>query len=215
MNELFDAIKAGDAAKVAALLDADFSLLGAKQNNVSAILFALYHGKRGLARLFVDRGAELSFAEAAAMGDLARVRELLDADPSLLDRRSDDGFPPVGLAIFFGQPETARFLIERGADVNAAADNPMRVAPLHAAAGVRDRESMRLLLERGADPNAKQQMDYRPIHGVAARGDIEMAELLFAHGAERDVRGSDQKTPADVAREHDQHDFARWIESLS
>jgi len=46
---------------------------------------------------------------------------MLREEPSLLDRQSPDGYPPVGLAIFFHHPEIARFLIEQGADVSAHA----------------------------------------------------------------------------------------------
>ena len=100
------------------------------------------------------------------------VKEMLAEDPQLLHSRTPDGFPAAGLAIFFRHGELARWLIEQGADVNAAADNAMKVAPVHAAAAACDRETMALLLARGADPNAKQQVDYTPLHGAASRGDI-------------------------------------------
>jgi ankyrin repeat protein len=214
MNDpYFDAIKSGDAAMVTRLLDADATLLSARSGNVSAVLLALYYGHAAIARLLVDRGAVLSFAEACAMGDERRAMELLADDATLLDRRSDDGFPPLGLAIFFRQPALARTLIERGADVNAAAENAQRVAPLHAAAAVQDRDTARLLLERGADPNARQQGDYTPLHGAASRGDVELGELLLRHGADRDARGSDGKSAADVARDRGHAPFAEWVES--
>jgi ankyrin repeat protein len=212
MSELTDAIKAGDAAKVSALLESNPALLREKENGVTPVLLALYHGKNEIAQQLAA-GAELTFAEACAVGNLERVRTLLDQSPELLDQRSDDGYPPVGLAIFFRQPAVARFLIERGADVNAAATNAQKVAPLHAAAATCDRETAALLLARGADPNAKQQVDYTPLHGAASRGDIEFAKLLLAHGAEREPKASDGMTPADVARKYGHPDFAEWIES--
>lgn len=183
----------------------------AMSENVTPILMALYQGKPEEARLLAERASQLTFGEAAALGDLERVRTLLADDPSLLDSRTADGYPPLGLAIFFRQPHVARFLIEQGADVNAAADNPQRVAPLHAAAAVQDRESMALLLARGADPNAKQQLDYTPLHGAASRGDVDMAKLLLAHGAHRDAKGTDGMTPADIARKYG---HPEWVESL-
>ncbi|MBV8519194.1 MAG: ankyrin repeat domain-containing protein [Acidobacteria bacterium] len=211
MSVLTDAMKTGDAAAVARLLDADPSLLQSAENGVTPILFACYIGKPELARLFTKRGARLTFAEACALGEEGEVERQLDADPSLLHSPSADGFPPLGLAIFFRHPALARLLIERGADVNAAAENAQRVAPLHAAAAVRDRETMQLLLERGADPNARQQLDYTPLHGAASRGDTELAELLLTHGADRDARAADGMTPADVARKYGQDAFAEWL----
>ncbi len=211
MSELTDAIKAGDATKVESLIEENPALLRENVNGATPVLFAVYQGQNDIARLLASRG-ELSFGEACALGDADRVRSLLAADPSLLRSRTADGFPAASLAIFFRHSELARWLIEQGADVNAAAENPQRVAPLHAAAAVRDRETVALLLERGADPNAKQQMDYTPLHGAASRGDIEMGELLLANGAQRDARASDGMTPADVARKYGQDAFAEWIE---
>ncbi|HWS72389.1 MAG TPA: ankyrin repeat domain-containing protein, partial [Thermoanaerobaculia bacterium] len=136
----------------------------------------------------------------------------LDADPSLLAAFSEDGFPPLGLAIFFRHPELARMLIERGADVSAHARNAQKVAPLHAAVAVADRETIALLLARGADPNARQQNDLAPLHGSAGRGDVDSAKLLLAAGADRHAKSSDGKTAADYARERGFPDFAAWLE---
>lgn len=215
MSEIIEAVKRGDLATVRDLLDAEPELLEASENGVSAIMLALYHGKPEVAPLFLERGRKLTFHEACAMGDAAQVKQLLEADPSLLNSRSPDGFPAVGLPIFFRQPETARYLIEKGADVNAAAENPTRVAPVHAAAAVRDRETLRMLLERGADANAKQQRDYTPLHTAASRGDIAMAQLLLSFGADPKAVGSDGQSPADVAASHDQPAFAEWISTVT
>jgi len=215
MSELFDAIKAGDATKVALLLDADPSLLGATENDVTPILAAIYHGKPEIARLLVERGAPVSFAEACALGDSERAKSMLAANPSVLHSRTADGFSGFGMAIFFRHPELARDLVELGADVNEAAENAQRVAPAHAAAAVCDHETMRLILERGADPNARQQMDYTPLHGAASRGDVEMAKILLAHGADRHAKASDGMSPSDVARKYGHAQFADWLDAYA
>lgn len=215
MSDFLDAIKSGDAARAGAMLDADPKLLHRSENGVTPLLTAIYHGKSDIARMLVERGAPLSFGEACAIGDEARVHAMLAEDRSLLDARTADGFPPVGMAIFFGHGALARWLIEQGADVNAAATNAQRVAPLHAAAAVCDRETLRALLARGADPNARQQMDYAPLHGAASRGDIEAAQLLLAHGADPDARGSDGMSVADLARKYGQAAFGEWWEMRS
>ena len=214
MSELTDAIKAGDAERVAALAAGDATLLGALENDVTPLLLAIYYGRRDIAALLVERGAPVSFGEACALGDTARVKEMLGTDPSLLRSRSADGFPVLGLAIFFGHGALARWLIEQGADVSAAATNAMRVAPVHAAVAMGDRETMRVLLERGADPNARQQVDYTPLHDAAGRGDIEMAKLLLAHGAQRDAMAADGMTPAALARKHEKPEFVEWFEGV-
>jgi ankyrin repeat protein len=208
LQELLEAIRKGDAARVAELLDADPSLLDGP-----GLMQSLYRNRNDLVQLFLDRGHALTFYEAAALGDLSRMRALLDADPSLLDAFGEDGFNALGLAIFFRHPEVARLLIDRGADVVAPARNAMKVAPVHAAATQGDVEMMQLLLERGADPNARQQMDYTPLHSSANRGDAETARLLVSRGADARAKTSDGKTPADVARERGFHELASWLDN--
>ena len=203
-DELFHAIRDNDAAAVAALLDEDPSLLGTTSHDITPILFAVYHGHPELVQLFTDRGAQLSPAELAAMGD----RRALDGD---LDTYSKDGFPLLGLAIFFRHPDLAREMIERGADVNARARNQAGVMPVHAAATVRDHNTMRLLLDRGADVNARQQLGYTPLHSVASNGDAALADFLLSRGADPAAKSDDGKTPADVATERGHAELAQKL----
>jgi ankyrin repeat protein len=210
-DELTQAIQKGEAKQVAALLDENRSLLQFKSGKISAILLAVYHGHPEIAQLFVDRGVEQTFGEACALGDQGRALQLLKKDPSLLQSYSEDGYPAVGLAIFFRHPDLARELIERGADVNAAARNPQRVAPVHAAVTVGDHATTKLLLQRGANPNARQEQGFTALHGAAAHGDIEMAKLLIAHRADPHARTDDGKSAADVAEKYSQPAFAEWF----
>lgn len=212
MSELLDAIKAGDGARIDTLIEQDPSLLTRAENDVTPVLLAVYHGQREIARHLVQLGAPLSFPEACAIGESARVKTMFEADPTLLHTKSADGFPAIGLAIFFGHGGLAQWMIDNGADVNAIATNAARVAPVHAAAAVSDRETMRMLLERGANPNAKQQNDVTPLHGAASRGDVEMATLLLAHGAEPGARTTDGLTPVEMARKYGKTEFADWME---
>jgi ankyrin repeat protein len=209
-DELIEAIQKGDAARVSALIDEDRALPNAKSGNITAVLLALYHGYPEIAQLLVKRGARVSFPEAIALGDAGALK-LLDRDPSLMNSFSEDGFPAMGLAVFFRHPELARALIERGADVDAAAKNPQRVAAVHAAATVRDHETMRLLLERGADPNARQQMGFTPFHSAASRGDVTMAKLLMEFGADPRARTEEGRNAIDIAEKYGQPAFAAWF----
>ena len=205
--ELFDAIKKNDAAAVAALLDEDRALLGATSNDITPVLFAVYYGHPELAELFVERGAQLSLAELAALGD----RRALDGD---VESYSTDGYPLLGLAIFFRHPALARELIARGADVSARARNQARVMPVHAATAAGDHDTMRLLLARGADPNARQQLGYTALHEAAARGDETMVGLLLDGGADPRAANDEGKTPADVAAEKGHAALAERLRSI-
>jgi ankyrin repeat protein len=213
MSELTDAIKAGDETLVTSLIDANPAVVAASEDGVTPLMLAIYHGKSEVARVIAERSPSLSFPEVCALGDVARAREMLASNRSLLEARSADGFPPLGLAIFFHHGELARWLIEQGADVNAAAENALRVAPLHAAAAACDRETTRMLLAHGADPRAKQQMDYTALHGAASRGDVELGKMLLAHGADLAAKGTDDMTPADIAAKYGHPEWAAALTS--
>jgi ankyrin repeat protein len=204
-DELFNAIRQNDADAVAALLDEDPALLAATSQDITPILFAVYHGHPDLAELFTDRGAELSAGELAALGD----DRALDGD---LDSYSQDGFPLLGLAIFFRHPELARAMIERGANVNARARNQAGVMPVHAAAAVGDIETMRLLLDRGADANARDKQDSTPIMFAAQHGHAETVGRLLEAAPDLDVQGDHGFTALGFARQNGHDETTRLLE---
>jgi ankyrin repeat protein len=202
MNEkdLFAAIDADDAAAVERLLAADPGLASARgEDGVSVILRALYRRREGALAALVLAAPELDLFEAAALGETARVAEILAGDPSLIDSRSPDGFTALHLAGFFDRGPAAEVLIAKGADVNVPAGNPSRVTPLGSAAAGRSSAVVGALLAAGADPNARQTGGFAPLHSAAQNGDLPSIELLLSHGADRDAKGDDGRIPLDLA----------------
>ncbi|MBL9173978.1 MAG: ankyrin repeat domain-containing protein [Verrucomicrobiales bacterium] len=151
-------------------------------------------------RHLVSRGANVDLGMACATGDLARVRELLDQDPSLVNRVSDyAGYylgsgAPLKNAAARGHLEVVRFLLERGADPNLPEEG---IAPeghaLHSAVVSGHVEIVRLLLEHGAHPNVEIESSADTLSaalgsaGYSTRPNMEMVELLCSHGAARPV----------------------------
>ncbi|MFL5980195.1 MAG: ankyrin repeat domain-containing protein [Gaiellaceae bacterium] len=159
---------------------------------MSDVLQAIYRGDREQAEKLAA-GRDLTLFEAAALGRTERLRELLDADPSLVNAYADDGFHPVGLACFFGHVDAARLLFERGADANQLARNEhIQTAAIHAAAAAGDTgsdeatryELVKLALEHGADPNLPQAGGFRAIDAARQNGDERVEQLLLEHGAQ-------------------------------
>jgi uncharacterized protein len=184
---LFDAIAAGNVDQVQAIASANPESVAARNaDGVSAVLWARYHNRPEVVAAVLAADPPLDVFDAAALGRLDRLAEIVEADPEQANAWSSDGFTPVGLAAFFGQPEAVRYLVERGADVHAVARNPMRVQPLHAATAARNVEAVRLLLEAGADPDAEQQEGWTPLMAARRHGDDEIVALLLAHGATDD-----------------------------
>jgi uncharacterized protein len=159
---------------------------------MSEVLQALYSGDRDEAARLA-RGRDLDVFEAAALGDVGRVETLLEEDPAQATAYGDDGFHALGLACFFGHVETARVLLERGADVNQLSRNEhIQTAALHAAAasgegGGTDEatryELVKLALDHGADPNLEQGGGFRAIDAARQNGDERVKRLLLENGA--------------------------------
>src|SRR5205814_3617467 len=156
MDELFAAIKGRDQPTVERILAPDPALASAvDEHGVCALLTAVYHDNAPAAAALRGTGMELNVYEAAAVGDIDRVRALVDAEPALARSYGADGFHPLGLAAFFHHPAIVRVLIAAGADVSAPSRNRMRVTALHSAIAGSDRESALALIAAGADVNAK------------------------------------------------------------
>src|SRR5262245_45707308 len=154
VSELFEAIKGGDFERVKALVSADPALVDAcDASGQSAILTAVYHGRREIANLIVARGAVLTFAESCAAGEFDRVERLV-GEGAAINAYSEDGWTPLHLASFFGHPKVAELLLAHGADVGARSKNANGNTPLHAALAANQKFVAGLLIGNGADVNA-------------------------------------------------------------
>ncbi|MDX2032171.1 MAG: ankyrin repeat domain-containing protein [Blastocatellia bacterium] len=140
------------------------------------------------------RGAYCDICTACFIGDLARVRELLDGDPSLANRVSEyvTYYPasgsPLRNAAERGHIEIVRLLLERGADPNLPEEG---IAPrghaLYAAAANGHYEIAELLLASGAYPNPEVESSADALSRAISNGDQRMIELLCSYGAARAV----------------------------
>ncbi|HLE16148.1 MAG TPA: ankyrin repeat domain-containing protein [Anaerolineales bacterium] len=195
-----EAVKAGDRDKVAELLAQDASLANSRvENGLSAILLAAYYGHNELAQEIAAQASRTNIFEAAAVGDLLRVAELVEADPDQANAFALDGFQPLGLASFFGHLPVVEYLLIKGAEVNSASNNEQKVLPLHSAVASQNLPIARALLEQGAGVNARQQGDFTPLHGAAQNGQVEMVELLLDYGAEVEALSEAGNSALDMA----------------
>ena len=155
------------------------------------------------------RGAYVDISTAASIGDLERVRELLDQDPRLANRVSEyvtyyiGSGAPLKNAAARGHIEIVKLLLERGAGPNLPEEG---IAPhghaLYSAVAGGHYEITKLLLEHGAYPNPEVESSADALSRAISNSDQRMIDLLCSYGAARAVHllayHGDVKTAAAV-----------------
>jgi uncharacterized protein len=201
-KSFFDAIRSGDLTQVRSLLDSDPSLASSKnESGASALLASIYSGRHEIRELLLSRGLPMDLAEAAAAGNLSRVRHFVEPNPALASADSSDGFPVFTLACFFGHLDIARYLAEKGANIHAAATNGSGYNALTAAVTAGHTAIVQWLLEGGLDANYRYGPGYTPLLAAAANGHLEIVKLLVAHGADPSATSADGKSALTLATE--------------
>jgi ankyrin repeat protein len=212
---LIEAARRGDAGAVTRILEDDPALVNAKANGVSALLLALYSGHPDVSRIFVEHGALLDVFDAAALGEIFRLEEILREDPSLAEAVATDGFTPLGLAAFFRRRAAVRILVGRGANVDRQSENAQHVAPILSAVAGGDADVVRELLDAGADVASRQEGGYTALHSAAAGGDEAIVRLLLEYGADPTSRTEAGQTAHDIARDRGKTRTAELLASAA
>lgn len=164
----------------------------------------------------VDEGGVSLLRWCAYYGDVSAIKFLLSkgAQLSSLGANLD-----LNGACFHGHWRLCKFLLEQGADANAA-DGQNGETPLHSALCTTDRVQhdmvLRVLLSRGANPNVVTRngeetggfmRDARtkgetPLHRAAAFGNEATIELLLKYAAKVDSRDAYGDSPLSWASWH-------------
>jgi uncharacterized protein len=209
---VFEAIEADDLERVRGLLSSDPSIaLVRDEQGISAVMQACYRGRSEIVDVLLASEPELNVFEAAAIGRLERVRKLVEEYADVVRSWSPDGFTALHFACFFGHPEIAEVLLERGAEVNAVARNELAVTPIQSAAAGSHARAVELLLGAGADVHPPHPTGFTPLHSAAANGDSLSAELLLHHGADPARANEDGRTPVDLAAENGHHEIVALL----
>lgn len=123
---------------------------------------------------------------AAASGDLAAVRSLIEGDSSLLEQRNEAGSTPLHVACENGFVDIARYLVEAGADIGAGDNENSR--PIHVAALGGSVEILGMLLELGEQFDVRDDNGMTPLLFTGYRGSADAFRFLVEHGADVNAR---------------------------
>jgi hypothetical protein len=135
--------------------------------------------------------------KASGQGDLKTMQYALNSGADLNEHKGKmtnviDGWSPAGWggpplhhAAYYCRVEAARFLIEKGADVNARGG--IGLTALHRAAYKDCVDVIKILLEKGADLNARDEMfRYTPLEWSALAGSSHAVRVLIEKGADQE-----------------------------
>lgn len=176
--------KRADGARPVQLVNGDYGFRGWTKD---------FHTKpREVLNHLRAKGAYIDICIASAIGDIDRVRELLDEDATLANTTSDyvsyyvGSGSPLNNAAAGGYIDIVRLLLERGADPNLREEG---IAPfgfaLYSAASNGHIEIAKLLLEHGAYPNPPVESSADALSMAISKDNKPMIELLCSYGAAR------------------------------
>ena len=183
---LLEAAKAGDQAKVQALLGK-----GADPNT---------RGKDGSTPLI----------SMASLGLTDSVEVLLEKG-AYVNAKDKTGWTALMGAARKGYSDTVRALLEKGAYVDAQDNNGWTA--LMSAAASRRPEVVSALLEKGADVNAKDKTGWTALMGAADSGQLESVRALLGKGADPNARNRDGSLALTVARKHNYSEVIALLEN--
>lgn len=218
------AIRNGDVSKLQGLLDEDPELATARivdERNVGRTLLHIvadwpghYREAARTAELLARHGADVNawvqhpdvaqcretpLHWAASNNDVALIDALLDAGADIeAPGAIFTGGPPMSDAVVFAQWKAARRLFERGAKTTFWQS---------AALGLLDDVRKHF----AGDPVPTEEEITGAFWNACRGGQRDVAELLLAHGADRNWVGYDDKTPLDVAQESGNSELVDWL----
>ncbi len=120
--DIWTAAKLGSVEGLDACLRDDPTLLNAPNDEglTPLHLASFSWGQAQPAMEFLlKKGAALDICTAVQLGEQKQIENLIDADPTLVNTRTAIGQTPLTLAAFNGDEAIVRYLIERGAAIDA------------------------------------------------------------------------------------------------
>ena len=188
---LLDAVRAGNASRVAALLAETRDVDAAAADGSTALLTAVELGNAAIAELLLEAGARVDAANAhnfaplsvaAGNGDARLVATLLEHGAHA-DELSGEGQTALMLAARNGRPEAVQLLLDAGANVHAI--EPFRgQTALMWAAGAGNAEAASLLLAHGARTEEKSNAGFTALLFAVRGAQLEALRVLIERGAD-------------------------------
>lgn len=151
-----------------------------------------------------------NLADVIMVGNLRRVAQLLDEEPSLLNQQDRLGRTPLFMAILAGRAEVVAFLLEKGASMSVYL--PTHISPLWASVLLADNpQTVKVLLQYGADIQERTASGLTMMHVAAVMNRVGMIEVLCNLQLNINALSLHGDTPLHIAAWHGSVESARWL----
>jgi uncharacterized protein len=129
--------------------------------------------------------------DIARKGTVAEATALIASNPKLVLEANKDGFSALVLAIYRGNNEVAKLLVDKGSDINGNSDMG---SPLMAAVVKGNNEMAKFLLEKKANPNLADANGITALIYAVQFQNMEVLELLLKNKANKAHQDKQGKT---------------------
>ncbi len=152
---------------------------------------ALARFRRSLENYSEER--KIRLLSSMQTGKLEQFKELVIAEPTLVNVKDSLGENLLHKAVLSGNAEALEFLLNRGFGVNEK--NNSDVTALHEAAGRGHLDMVEMLMVHGAEVDTCDMRAFTPLHLATRNGHTDVVELLIAGRAELNARTKTGDTP--------------------
>ncbi|XP_045163299.2 E3 ubiquitin-protein ligase mib1-like isoform X1 [Mercenaria mercenaria] len=139
-----------------------------------------------------DDSGDMSVVEAAAKGDIGRVKDIVRRSPDKVNAKHENK-TALQLACYEGKMDVIKFLLDNKADVNISDDEGDTA--LHYAAFGQEEGALGLLLQKGAKLDMQNKKGQTSLHITVGKGSVPCTRLLIKHGASVNLRDEDGDSP--------------------
>ncbi|MEI6885750.1 MAG: ankyrin repeat domain-containing protein [Bacteroidota bacterium] len=198
---LLMAANAGDTEGFSYLLRQGLDVKAEDNEGANVVHYAMSGGSKTMLKYLAGRGLDYKFMSsrgyspimAALMWkQISSIEFLLENGTNINERIPTENFTMLQLACLSGSPEIARFLIDKGADVNLEENNGF-TALFWAVTGNNPELTLALLM-KGADVNHKTKDGQTPLLSAVDGDSLSMISLLVDKGADVKAADADGKT---------------------
>ncbi len=173
---------------------------GAKPNPVIELFDAIHDGNSKLVIKLLNQGLNVNTTAQNNM--------------KLTYYKMYNNIQPLHFAVYNGQKNIVKFLLQKKADVNARITDDW--TPLHIASQKGYLEIAKELIDHGAKINSKLSgtyytKDQTPLHLAAKQGNIDLVQLLISKNAQIDVVDGNGKSSLFYSVESNHRDIAEYL----